>query len=202
MRDCPREPPHFLFPSSLEGERGATRDSAAARRMRGSPTLRTPTLQKVISGGQTGVDIAALRAAQWAHLPTGGWCPRGWRTESGPQPELQEFGLCEHESHRYPARTAANIRDSDGTLVIADKLDAGSRLTLELCAQMRKPCLHLKRAELSAGGSIARVTAWLRSFPCTVLNVAGNRESAAPGIERDAERFLRDLFAAVVNSET
>jgi hypothetical protein len=160
-------------------------------------------LQRVVSGGQTGVDIAALQAAQWARLPTGGWCPRGWRTESGPQPELlREFGLCEHESYRYPARTAANIRDSDGTLVIADNLDAGSRLTLELCAQMRKPCLHLNRAELSAGDSIERVTEWLRSFPCAVLNVAGNRESTAPGIERDAERFLCDLFAAVVNGET
>ena len=162
----------------------------------------TPHLKRVISGGQTGVDIAALRAAAYAGIPTGGWCPKGWRTEIGPQPELlQELGLRQHESHRYPPRTAANIRDSDCTLVIADRLDAGSKLTVELCAQMHRSALRLERAELSADDTIARVTGWLETSRCAVLNVAGNRESTAPGIERDAEGFLRRLFTKVVSGE-
>jgi hypothetical protein len=114
------------------------------------------TIGKIISGGQTGVDIAALRAARSAGIATGGWCPKNWMTELGPQPErLKPFGLCEHMSAKYPPRTGANVEDGDCTLIIADQLDNGSKLTAELCRAMNKPMLHLGRAQIGADNSEA-----------------------------------------------
>jgi hypothetical protein len=155
-------------------------------------------IRKVVSGGQTGVDIAALRAAQACGLETGGWAPRGYLTELGPQRELLAgFGLREMPGDKYPPRTAANVRSADATLIIADSLDRGSKLTAELCAQMTKPMLHLARSELAGDEALEKALFWLRRIKPKTLNVAGNRETSAPGIEADTEVFLRRLFAAL-----
>jgi hypothetical protein len=153
------------------------------------------TILKIISGGQTGVDIAALRAARAENYATGGTCPKGWRTEAGPQPDLlRSFGLFEHESEEYPARTRANVEESDCTLIISDVMDGGSQHTAELCVQLRKPFLPVMRANIGPGGE-DDVIAWFHAVPHEILNVAGNRESKSPGIEAEAEEFLRRLFA-------
>ena len=73
-------------------------------------------LDKALSGGQTGVDQAGLRAARAAGIPTGGWAPLGWLTEDGPAPWLADFGLIECPARGYPARTRRNVLDSDGTV--------------------------------------------------------------------------------------
>jgi hypothetical protein len=152
-------------------------------------------IRKVISGGQTGVDIAALRAARAVGLETGGWAPRGFLTERGPHPELAQFGLREMPSRDYPPRTAANIREAGATLIIAGNWDRGSKLTAELCRSLGKPALHLDRAALSNEETFARAVTWLRQIQPDILNVAGNRESTSPGIETEAEEFLRRVLA-------
>src|SRR5262245_63695480 len=92
-------------------------------------------LSKVISGGQTGVDRAARRAARAAGIPTGGWAPRGWQTEDGPAPWLgsDDWGLKEWSAPGYAARTRRNVEDADATLILTDRhpLTGGTRLTFE-----------------------------------------------------------------------
>ena len=157
------------------------------------------TIGKIISGGQTGVDIAGLRAARLGGLATGGWCPKGWITEKGPQPEmLKSFGLREHRSEKYSPRTRANVEMSDCTLIIAENMEDGSKLTVDTCIAMNKPMLHLSRDQICAraGETLDATLAWLRANPHRIVNVAGNRESKSPGIEREAENFLLQLFAA------
>lgn len=157
------------------------------------------TIRKIISGGQTGVDIAALRAAQLSGIATGGWCPKNWMTEKGPQPErLKSFGLREHSSERYSPRTRANVEMGDCTLLIAENMEDGSKLTLDTCRTMNKPMLHLARARIGGdiNDALGEALAWLQRVPHGVVNVAGNRESKSPGIEREAEDFLFQLFTA------
>jgi hypothetical protein len=159
-------------------------------------------IRQIISGGQTGVDIAALRAARKTGIATGGWCPKGWMTEIGPQAELlQSFGLREHKSERYSPRTRANVEMSDCTLIVAENMEDGSRLTMDICIALNKPMLHLSRTEIGAKPkeALERTLAWLRANPLEIVNVAGNRESKSPGIETDAENFLLQLFAAAKN---
>ena len=74
---------------------------------------------RIISGGQTGVDIAALRAAKAAGLPTGGWMPKGFPTAAGPRPDYAAlYGMQETASDKYPERTRKNVEASDVTVVI------------------------------------------------------------------------------------
>jgi hypothetical protein len=149
-------------------------------------------LQKILSGGQTGADQAALRAAKAVGIPTGGWAPKGWLVESHDgrsdvaAPWLAEFGLVECPEPGYPARTKANVRDSEATLWFEDYNTLGGMATLDACREANQPFL------LVSGGLTlpAHVTKWIGEKGVRVLNVAGSRESSAPGIGERTERFL------------
>ncbi len=144
---------------------------------------------RVVSGGQTGVDRAALDAALELGIPCGGWCPRGRRAEGGPVPDA--YPLRETPTAAYPERTAWNVRDSDGTLVLTRGAPrGGTALTLALARRAGKPALVADPGE----GSPAEVAAWLAREGIRTLNVAGPRESEAPGIHDDAVAFLRGLL--------
>jgi hypothetical protein len=144
-------------------------------------------LLKVISGGQSGVDRAALDAAMDCGLRCGGWCPKGRLAEDGPIPA--RYPLREAPTSNYPERTALNVRDSDGTLVLAWGPPAeGTGLTLHLAESMEKPCLVL---DLRDGPSPESAWAWVKAHGIQVLNVAGPRASASPELYDTALGWLR-----------
>ncbi len=149
------------------------------------------TLKKIISGGQSGVDRAALDAARALALPCGGWCPRGRRAEDGPIDPGYPLG--ETPAEDYAQRTEWNVRDADGTLVLTrGDLTQGTAFTVELARRLAKPCLVL---DLDQPRSDEPVRAWLEDHRIAVLNVAGPRESKCPGIYRDALVFLQDVLS-------
>src|SRR5689334_14024553 len=129
-------------------------------------------LDKVISGGQTGADQAALRAARAAGIPTGGWVPLGWLTEDGPAPRLADFGLVEMPTSDYRARTEQNVRDSDATLWFGSTDTPGAKATLRAADGMGKP-----KMIVSPGREVrpSDVVSWLDKTGVRTLNVAGNR---------------------------
>lgn len=132
---------------------------------------------KIISGGQTGCDLGALRAGRILSIQTGGWMPRGFRTELGSRPWMAKmYGMREHADHRYPARTLENVRESDLTLLFGDLTEPGTRLTARLCADLGKPVVTNPTVDF-----LAHV--FDHTQPAAVVNVAGNRESGNRGIE-------------------
>lgn len=146
---------------------------------------------RVISGGQTGVDRAALDVARELAIPCGGWCPRGRRAENGPIPE--SYPLRETPSASYPERTAWNVRDSDGTLVVTrGRPRGGTALTVSLARRAGKPVMV---ANLEGGVDAADIRAFLLEHRIRVLNVAGPRESEAPGIHDGAAALLRAVLS-------
>jgi hypothetical protein len=148
----------------------------------------------VVSGGQSGVDRAALDAALSLEIPVGGWCPKGRSAEDGPLPG--RYPLRETESPDPDVRTAANVHDSDATLVvIATASDAGTDRTVEAAQRAAKPCLVDLANEPSA---LAEALAWLDVVRPCVLNIAVPRESSAPGIYARAAPFLLDVLRHVV----
>jgi putative molybdenum carrier protein len=151
-------------------------------------------LKRVISGGQSGADKAGLVAAKAVGLATGGTVPRGWRTENGSDLSLRDFGVMEHSDSAYPPRTRKNVHDSDGTIIIASKLDGGSNLTAGICRMGRKPMLHV--AELTPA-MLVTAARWIEDNRIETLNVAGNRESKSPGLQVWATRWLQALFIAI-----
>lgn len=147
----------------------------------------------IITGGQTGVDQAAWRAAAAVGLPTGGWMPRGFLTLDGPRPEFAElYGAREHATERYPGRTEANVIESDATLWMGDHSSAGGRLTLDTCINLVKPVFVVAFGD-RPGASIDFI---LRYRPAR-LNVAGNRERPDGTLGPRAERFLLAVFRRV-----
>lgn len=145
---------------------------------------------RIVSGGQTGVDRAALEAAERLGIARGGWCPRGRRAEDGRIPD--RYPLRETESARYVVRTERNVRDSEATLILhRGPLRGGTRLTERLARGYGRPCL---RVDLEQPPATELVRRWLVEHAVAVLNVAGPRESQAPGIAALALAYLLALW--------
>ncbi|WP_296896841.1 putative molybdenum carrier protein [Thiohalocapsa sp.] len=157
---------------------------AALHARRGCPVAR------VVSGGQTGVDRAALDAALAAGVPVGGWCPRGRLAEDGVLPA--RYPLCETPDADPAQRTEWNVRDSDGTLILhRGPITGGTALTAELARRYGRPLLAV---DLDTGPTVAAIRAWLDGQGIRVLNIAGPRESQAPRIAAAALDLLRQLL--------
>jgi hypothetical protein len=149
---------------------------------------RRPT--KIVSGGQTGVDRAALDAALSLGIRIGGWCPQGRRSQDGRIPD--RYPLAETPSPAYRQRTGWNVRDSDATLIIhRGTMRGGTRLTAEIAARYGRPLLTL---DLAGSPDLARVRRWLQAGDVGTLNVAGPREESAPGIYAQAYAVLCRLL--------
>jgi len=145
---------------------------------------------KIISGGQTGADRAALDVALTLSLPIGGGCSKGRRAEDGVIPDC--YPLTETPEADYDTRTRRNVEDSDGTLILnLGTLDGGTALTVKLARQMGKPCLMVA---LEDGIEPTAFQEWLDAHPIAVLNVAGPRESKRPGVYAAACRLLDTLL--------
>lgn len=157
-------------------------------------------ITKLVSGGQTGADIAALDVALCHSFPHGGWCPRGRRSLEGPIPA--RYDLTETPSDSYLQRTEWNVRDSDGTVVftLAPEVTGGSLRTVGFAKRHKKPCLHVSRA--SEGGLFSpamQLRDFVREHGIKALNVAGSRESKEPGIHDWVMQVLEDAFFPSVN---
>jgi len=146
---------------------------------------------RIVSGGQTGVDRAALDVALELGLPCGGWCPCGRKAEDGPIDE--RYPLEETESAKYDVRTRRNVRDSDGTLVLTiGEPVGGTALTVAVAERNGKPVLVL---DLEIQPVPEHVREWIELHGIRTLNVAGPRESTTPGIGELAAAFLQQVFA-------
>lgn len=175
------------------------------------------TLKKIVSGGQTGVDRAALDVAIFLEIEHGGWCPKGRRAEDGRIPN--NYHLSETESRDYAVRTERNVIDSDATLILyRDQTVGGTELTRRMALKHQRPhlCLDLAQWEDTGGVEgtesssaaedgipvgtadplLRQLNRWLDQFGVSVLNIAGPRESTCSGITKQAERFLSRALQA------
>lgn len=149
-------------------------------------------LKKIVSGGQTGVDRAALDASLEIDFPCGGWCPKGRLAEDGPLAE--RYPLKETPSAEYAQRTEWNVRDSDATLILTQgKPTEGTALTIEFTQKHKKPCLVIDFLEEH---SPKTALDWIKEKQVKTLNVAGPRESKKPGISSQAKEFLQNVLAS------
>ena len=139
----------------------------------------------LISGGQTGVDRGALDAAIDLNFPCGGWCPEGREAEDGVIDERYPLSVLPGSGYRQ--RTIANVRDTDGTLILYfQEIRTGTELTLFQCIKLHKPYMLIDFALVTAGAAAPQISIWVKKHGVRVLNVAGPRESSTPGASRFA----------------
>jgi len=147
---------------------------------------------KIISGGQSGVDRAALDFALKFNISCGGWCPKGRKAEDGRIDK--KYPLTETTDDNYNIRTKLNIGESDGTLIFFKKMhDKGTLLTIKFAEEFNKPVLEVNLLD-NQKQNLQIVNAWLRDHNFKILNIAGPRESNSPGIYNDSLRFLEQLL--------
>lgn len=148
-------------------------------------------LEKLVSGGQTGADRAALDVANQLGIETGGWVPHGRRAEDGKIP-ARYSGLVETETEAYEHRTALNVRDADATLILHyGPPAAGTALTLKLATASSRPHLAIDLDKISEAEAAEQIRSWLAASPIRVLNVAGPRASREPRITAATANVLR-----------
>jgi hypothetical protein len=150
-------------------------------------------VDKIISGGQTGVDRAALDVALALGIEHGGWCPLGRTAEDGVIPS--HYRLSESDSPNYVVRTKRNILDSDGTLILyCNPLEGGTLLTWNYALKCRKPCMKVR---VTHPVSNERLKNWITQNSIHTLNIAGPRISKEPMIYQRAYDFLIAFFGDV-----
>jgi hypothetical protein len=155
-------------------------------------------LKRIVSGGQTGVDRAALDAALGARFPCGGWVPGDRMTEDGVIPE--RYPLMALPDGNYQQRTRLNVVDSDGTVLLySDFLTSGTRLTCDLCELLNRPCILISARETPDPYAAAdAVLKFIQDNGIEGLNVGGPRASGWPA----GYGFSRAVIAEVIKKET
>ncbi len=149
-------------------------------------------IKKIISGGQTGADQAALDIAIELGIPHGGWIPKGRKTEVGPLPA--KYQLKEMPTAEYLKRTEQNVIDSDGTLIITHgELKGGTEYAAKMALKHNKPWMHIDADELSVEAAVQIIRAWISGNEVAVLNVGGPRASEDPRIYSTAGSLIRTL---------
>jgi predicted Rossmann-fold nucleotide-binding protein len=151
---------------------------------------------KIISGGQTGVDRAALDVALNHGIECGGWCPAGRLDEFGRIPD--QYPVQELEEGGFAERTLRNVKDSDGTVVIyAGKLGGGTEQTVRFCVEQRRPHRLIDAPKTSAEGAAKLIADFVRNNSIEILNVAGPRQSEWAGgydyASQALEAFLNSI---------
>ena len=189
--------------------------------------MTAPKIEKIVSGGQTGVDRAALDVALALEIPHGGWCPRGRRAEDGAISNV--YQLTQTPSASYVVRTEKNVLDSDGTLILfRHRMSRGTALTASFTRRHSKPCLSIDLAAMQGDDAklwddaadaadaavddesidlalsswlshrAAEIHRWMVQENVRIVNVAGPRESTNAGIAQDAYRFLFETLIDVI----
>ena len=150
-------------------------------------------MNKIISGGQTGADRAALDVAIKHRITHGGWVPRGRPAEDGYIPS--KYNLQEMRSWSYSKRTEQNVIDSDGTLIFSHgPLIGGSALTVKMALKHSRPNLHIDLSDIYIFKASVLIFNWLRNNHIETLNVAGPRASEDPDIYRQVKAVLEDVL--------
>jgi hypothetical protein len=151
---------------------------------------------KIISGGQTGVDRAALDVALEHGIKCGGWSPAGRVDEFGKIPD--KYPVHELPAGGFTERTLQNVKDSDGTVVIyPGELRGGTEQTVRFCVELGQPYQLIDASKVAAQGAATAIVDFVRENSIGVLNVAGPRQSEWPEGYGYTSRVL-DIFLAAL----
>jgi hypothetical protein len=145
----------------------------------------------ILSGGRSGAERAAWRAARAFGVATGGWMPAGFGSDDGPHPEFAELYSASDLPTDGDDPAYRNVQESDGTLWIGATTTSAAQVTVRACQELGRTCLPI---DPGAAFGPSHVAAWILEQKIRVLNVAGNREPEEPGIGERVERLLGQVL--------
>jgi len=149
-------------------------------------------LKKIISGGQPGVEIAALDAAIQLDIPHAGWAYKGRKTEDGVLPE--QYNVKGVDNPSYFERLEKNIIDSEGTVILTyGQFLMGLKGVRELAEKHKKPCLHVKLKECTHNHAISSIRKWMDSHEIEEIFFTGSKPIAAPNIHQEVILIIEGI---------
>lgn len=158
-------------------------------------------LKKIISGGQSGAEIAGIDAAIEHGMPYGGWLPKGRKTENGPL-NVKYTDMIEMPDGDYPERTEQNVKDADGTVIFTHGQPSDdSALTNEYAIKNNKPLLHIDLDILSESSAIESLMDWINEKKIEVLNVAGSPESQDEYIYDEVHSIFKSIIKTIKSAD-
>jgi hypothetical protein len=137
------------------------------------------SVSRIISGGQTGADRAALNWAIKHGIPHCGWCPKDRLAEDGEIPPW--YHLEETPSGESLQPDSCNVRDSDGAVIftIRSEMVNGCEHAADLAQQHGKPWLHLSE-EAEGPDAATRLKRFIEANNIQALHVTGSCASKEP----------------------
>lgn len=150
-------------------------------------------IKKIVSGGQIGVDQAALDVAIKLGVPHGGWIQKGRKTQRGILPE--KYQLKEMPVAGFKDRIEQNVIHSDGTLIISHgELTGGADYSQKMAKEHNRPCLHIDLNEASVDMAGSKINTWIIENEIEVLNVTGSRTSEDAKIYKETMVIVEEII--------
>lgn len=157
-------------------------------------------LKKIISGGQPGVEIAALDAAVKLNIPHGGWGFKRRKTENGVLPE--QYNVKAIGKPSYSERLEKNIIDAEGTVILTHGLlKIGSRIIKNLADKHKKPCLHVDLGEYPLNRAISLIRKWMINNEIGKIYFTGSKPSGAARINAEVIQIIEGICRAETEQE-
>lgn len=164
----------------------------------------------VVSGGQTGADISALRAAKKMMMRTDGWVPYGFLSSRSSPPDLSSYALKEVPnrgsfSDMLVERSKRNVDDARVTIAFRLFRSPGTDSTISYALSKKWGIMRLSGGEPKTNyrpvlvisslddheAEAARITAFVRKHEARIVNVCGHRACpAVPKFEAAVERVV------------
>jgi hypothetical protein len=150
-------------------------------------------LKKIISGGQPGVEIAALDAAIQLDIPHAGWAYKGRKTDDGVLPG--HYNVKGIDNPSYFERLEKNIIECDGVVILTHgQFLIGLKGVRELAEKFKKPCLRLELIECPTNQAISTIRKWMNNNEIGVVYFTGPKSTGSPKIYRDVILIIQGIL--------
>ena len=157
-------------------------------------------LKKIISGGQAGVEIAALDTAIRLNIAHEGWAFQRKMTEDRFWSEKYNVKTILRPS--YHDRLEKNIIDSDGIVILTyGQLAIGSKIIKYLSAKNKKPCLYIDLTQCSINHAISSIRKWVTNHEIEAIYFTGSKPVGESKIYEETVRIIEGICSVEMEQE-
>ncbi len=149
-------------------------------------------IKKIISGGQPGVERAALDAAIKLNIPHKGWTYKTRRTDEGILPD--KYRVKESEGVGFSDRIEKNVLASDATAVLTHgSLTIGLKIVKDFAEKHNRPYLHVDLNENPLNSASALIRKWMINNQLESIYFTGSKSTDSTHLHQEVIRIIEGI---------